>query len=279
MSQEDGKSTGEALAKITGSASLATLEQVSQLIDRCRGLEDLRALREQAAAAAAYAKVKGLCLEVQNSIWEIRQRAEQELSKLLTTAERGKTGPKLGNSPLPNSEYQAQLDAAGVNKMAASRWRETEDIPPAAVHEYVEEATKKRETTHRKKLASHAARRRPAKPQAPRRRMTKYASIDNLDIHVSLDHLLAEETHVALIRFIREVYKLRQQVEERTAHEQSPTLDYVQKRLDQLTGSMTYHFDWETFPLPITESELTDAAENISRALREEGWKRRKRKD
>jgi hypothetical protein len=149
--------SGGALARIETYDSIITLDEARQLIAQCQNLEDLKAIHDEADARAAYAEAKGMCAEVQNSLWTIKQLAEQELSKLLSAAKRGKTGPKqLGSTVLPNSEYTQEREAAGITKNDASDWREAEHIPAETVVEYAQEAAKTKEKPTRKKLVGYA---------------------------------------------------------------------------------------------------------------------------
>ena len=87
------------LTKLEEYTSLITLDQAKDLLATCQTLEDLKAIRDEAAARAAYAEAKEMCAEIHNSCWLIKQLAEQKISKLLSAAERGNAGrPKIGNT-------------------------------------------------------------------------------------------------------------------------------------------------------------------------------------
>jgi hypothetical protein len=95
----EGKPDQDALLKVDYT-SLITLKQVNELLGNCSGLDDLKRIHDEAEAARAYAKAKNLCVELQSTLWIVKQLAEQEMSKLLSAAERSKGGRPENSSEL-----------------------------------------------------------------------------------------------------------------------------------------------------------------------------------
>ena len=106
-------------------------------------LDEVKGIRDRAAALRAYAKQAGEGLENQNLMAEIKIRAERRAGEILAETDRNREGrpEKLAQAGRVISEYQEVCKDADIPRATAERWQEVARIPEELFEEHL--ATKK----------------------------------------------------------------------------------------------------------------------------------------
>src|SRR3990170_1050782 len=106
-----------------------------------RDVDEVKAVRDKAAALQLYARQQGESLEMQNAIAEIKLRAERRAGELLAEMERNQSnGLKIGPLYQPvttGSEYSQAIERAGIDRMTAHRWQEIASIPEEKFEQHI----------------------------------------------------------------------------------------------------------------------------------------------
>src|SRR4051812_14843110 len=102
---------------------LAVLDQVSQLLEEAKSLEEIKEIRDKAEAARSYARAAKLGLELQNRAAELRLRAERKAGQFLRSMKLrgGDRRSKLHRPTL-------KLDALGISRQQSMRWQRVASI-------------------------------------------------------------------------------------------------------------------------------------------------------
>lgn len=104
--------------------AIAKLSLARRALIEAKSLNEVLDVCDMAAAIRAFVKAAGESLQVQNAACDLRLSAERKAGEMLAEMENAKTGPKLGNTMLPNS-----LDDLGITKMQSSRWQLAAKLP------------------------------------------------------------------------------------------------------------------------------------------------------
>jgi len=103
--------------------------QAKTAIAACETVDEVIHIKDKAEAMRAYAKQIGEGLEMQNSLAEIKLRAERRAGEILKESEmRGR--PKKGDTMSPLKEY-------GIQKKESSRWQSIANIPEPKFEEII----------------------------------------------------------------------------------------------------------------------------------------------
>ena len=106
-----------------------------------RDVDEVKAVRDKAAALQLYARQQGESLEMQNAIAEIKLRAERRAGELLAELERDKGGRPKNSSQTDTSfsEYTNAIENAGIARATAHRWQEIAGIPEEKFEQHIAE--------------------------------------------------------------------------------------------------------------------------------------------
>jgi len=106
-----------------------------------RDVDEVKAVRDKAAALQLYARQQGESLEMQNAIAEIKLRAERRAGELLAEIERDKGESKKLRPRLIQSfsEYTNAIENAGIARTTAHRWQEIASIPEEKFEQHIAE--------------------------------------------------------------------------------------------------------------------------------------------
>ena len=96
-----------------------------------RDVDEVKAVRDKAAALQLYARQQGESLEMQNAIAEIKLRAERRAGELLAEMERAQ-----GNRSDLTSNA---IENAGIARITAHRWQEIASIPEEKFEQHIAE--------------------------------------------------------------------------------------------------------------------------------------------
>jgi len=107
-----------------------------------RDVDEVKAVRDKAAALQLYARQQGESLEMQNAIAEIKLRAERRAGELLAEMERAQGNRSDLTSFQPGtkfSEYTNAIENAGIARITAHRWQEIASIPEEKFEQHIAE--------------------------------------------------------------------------------------------------------------------------------------------
>ena len=108
---------------------LALINQADRAIQEAGSVFDLTEIINKAHAIATIANANKMN-DLAAKATAISLKAKYRAGEMLDAIEPGKTGPKLGNTVLPNkTEYQQVLEDSELNKMTASRWKSMIKLP------------------------------------------------------------------------------------------------------------------------------------------------------
>lgn len=107
-----------------------------------RDIDEVKDIRDKAAALQAYLKQQGESREMQNAMGEIKLRAERRAGELLGELERN-GGPGRGKKMLQDetsfSPYREALEENDLNRTAAHRFQKIASIPDPDFEQYLAE--------------------------------------------------------------------------------------------------------------------------------------------
>lgn len=167
------------------STGLVLWDSARTAIEQARSIDEVKDIRDRAEALRLYAKQAGETLEVQNSVAEIKIRAERragELLKDMDKAQGRRTDLLTSSQPVTMLGQPPTLSEVGITRMQSSRWQRMAEIPEPEFEEHIartkaanEELTsasvqrfaKDLERQERRAEILEAAAERPLDPPAP----------------------------------------------------------------------------------------------------------------
>lgn len=121
-------------------------------IEQCKTVDEIKDIRDRAAALKLYAKQAGETLQVQNDIAEIKLRAERKAGELLKQVERKYVGTIEGTD-VPKQEKTLP---EGISKKQSHHWQQMASIPEKKFEEYINEVKDANEELTTKSVISFA---------------------------------------------------------------------------------------------------------------------------
>ena len=126
-----------ALTKTSPGELLAHFDAARAALEKASRIDEVKAIRDQAAAFSLSLRQSRQSLEMQNRCAEIKLRAERRLGDLLHERIDHQGGRKAKRSH--DGTVSESLDDYGVNKNQSSRWQRLAEIPDAQFESYLEE--------------------------------------------------------------------------------------------------------------------------------------------
>ncbi len=114
-------------------------------IEQAKNIDEVKAIRDKAEACRIYAKQAGMSLEGQNSLAEIRLRAERKAGAMLKDMEKQQGARGFGKKV--ELHDVTPLSELGVTKMQSSRWQQEARIDDKVFEDYLTKTKKKGEVT------------------------------------------------------------------------------------------------------------------------------------
>lgn len=142
---------GDVMARLLGgneqqqpSNALARLSVAERALAEAKTLNEIKQIRDLAAAAEAYTKAAKLGIRAQNHAGEIKLRAERKAGELLAQLERddlsnGGDAKSAFHIEKPISEYRAVLTENEVPPVTAWRWQRLAELPEEKFEEFIAE--------------------------------------------------------------------------------------------------------------------------------------------
>jgi ParB family chromosome partitioning protein len=126
---------------------LAFLQNGVRAIEEARNLEEVKQIRDQAAALRTYAKQQKASREAQNVAAEVAIRAERKAGELLKVMEKNKGGrpEETGDTVSPVNDTPPTYEDLGIHKKQASRWQKSATVPEAVFERHIQETVGKGE--------------------------------------------------------------------------------------------------------------------------------------
>lgn len=109
---------------------LVVWEKMKAAIQEARSIDEVKAIRDKAEAMRLYAKQARESLEVQNSIAEIKIRAERRAGELLKDmADSGERMSQTTGQVLHDETPKLTLDEIGISRTQSHRWQTIASLP------------------------------------------------------------------------------------------------------------------------------------------------------
>lgn len=117
-------------------------------IEIAKSIDEVKAIRDKAKACEVYAKQIGISLEGQNSLAEIRLRAERKAGAMLKEMDRYRNIDNLPNIPKSHDVTSGPtLKDMEITPMQSSRWQQEARIDDEVFEDYIKKTKKKGEVT------------------------------------------------------------------------------------------------------------------------------------
>lgn len=128
-----------------GSTALVRYDAMCRAISECHGVDEIKGLRDQAAALQHYARMAGNH-DAERQCAEIRLRAERRAGELLLQMDKAKGGrpSKTGSVVEPVST----LEALGVTRKQSSTWQQLAGLPQHQFEAALSHETSRLPTAH-----------------------------------------------------------------------------------------------------------------------------------
>lgn len=137
-------------------------------IESARTIDEVKDIRDRAAALLQYAKAAEYSRDITNRCAEILLKAERRAGELLTEMPKQAGARGIGKKveSQPATPLPPKLDDIGITKTQSSRWQQLASIPDEVFDDYVETVNKSDgdELITRSGLKQHAARQRQPDP-------------------------------------------------------------------------------------------------------------------
>lgn len=124
-------------------AAVATMPRELMLVSNARKalteaktVDEVKQIRDKAAAVKLYLQQAGESLEVQNSAAEIKLRAERRAGELLAEMDKNK-GHRIGADP-KSAPAPPRLEDLGITHKQSSRWQQEASVPEEVFERHVE---------------------------------------------------------------------------------------------------------------------------------------------
>lgn len=121
--------------------SLQNWEKAKYAIEQCRTMDEVKDIRDKAAALAAYAKQARESLDVQNNIAEIKIRAERKIGEFSRELPKEQGGVTRYGSPHDEENQPTKtyiLKSAGIEPKTAYRYEAIASIPQDKFEEHIQ---------------------------------------------------------------------------------------------------------------------------------------------
>lgn len=115
---------------------LAILDEASHFLSEARSIEEIRTIRNKAAAVQMFAKAANLGLQLQNRAAELKLRAERRAGTYVASLRlRG------GNRKSKWHETTLKLCDLGISRDQSRRWRSVASVPETEFRQYLQATT------------------------------------------------------------------------------------------------------------------------------------------
>lgn len=121
--------------------SLVLFDRARRALAEARSVDEVRDVRDQAAAIAAYLRQQGQSLEMQNDVAEIKLRAERKLGEMLMAMEK-QSGIRTDLAP-----RNTVLQGLGIERIQSHRWQREAAVPDEVFESFVAETKRQGELT------------------------------------------------------------------------------------------------------------------------------------
>lgn len=120
---------------------LVKTEAARQAIEEARRVDEVKAIRDQAEAARAYAKQAKLGMEMVNAAAEIKLRAERRAGQILAEMKLrdGGDAARARTPSTPTRELPPTLADLGVTYDQSSRWQQMAAMPQSKFEQHLAE--------------------------------------------------------------------------------------------------------------------------------------------
>lgn len=129
------------IARAPNGGLVLHVEEARQILAQCVQVDEVKQIRDQAGAVAAYMRQQRASAEAQNDAAEIKLRAERRLGELLAQQEKNKGGGDV------KSEHRSQkarsgpppLRELGISHTQSARWQDVAKVPEAKFEGFISE--------------------------------------------------------------------------------------------------------------------------------------------
>lgn len=122
-------------------ATLVKFNAAKNALAQARSVDEVKQVRDKAAALRLYARQQYESRQMQNDIAEIKLRAERRLGELLAEREKAKGGQPYQQKPTGDIvspvEPPPTLSDLGINKKQSSRWQQAAKVPEETFEQHV----------------------------------------------------------------------------------------------------------------------------------------------
>lgn len=118
---------------------LVKTEAARQAIEEARRVDEVKAIRDQAEAARAYAKQAKLGMEMVNAAAEIKLRAERRAGQILLEMDKHEGGRPSENPSSASRGFAPKLADLGVTHDQSSRWQQMAAMPQSKFEQHLAE--------------------------------------------------------------------------------------------------------------------------------------------
>lgn len=120
-------------------------DKAKQAIAEAKSIDEVKEIRDQSQAMAAYAHQRRESLEVQNGITEITIRCERRIGAMLKEID-GKQGARTDKDTSFRDETKSEvIKKIGVSKTQSHRWQTMDDLPEEDFEQHIAEVNAKKE--------------------------------------------------------------------------------------------------------------------------------------
>lgn len=127
--------------------AIAKLEHAERLLAEAKTLDDIKAIRDIAKAAEAYARAARLGRENENRAAEVRLFAERKAGEMLSDMkEMGTRHNGHGDQKSEGKVFPPKLEDLGVTKTESKKWQALAELPEPVFREAVEQGKQERLT-------------------------------------------------------------------------------------------------------------------------------------
>jgi N6-adenosine-specific RNA methylase IME4 len=124
---------------------LVHFENARRELELARTVDEVKQIRDKAAAMRLYCKQARHSLEMQNQCAEIKLRAERRAGEMLTETEKNRGGQSEHESYLSHESTGRipKLSELGITRNQSSRWQKISEIPEESFEDFIETAKSK----------------------------------------------------------------------------------------------------------------------------------------
>lgn len=146
--------------------AIARLEQAENALVRAVSVEDVKDLRDKAAAIAVYSRERDLGLEIQNKASSLKLKSEHKLGTLLHEMPKHEGGrPAETGSHCEPVSAPLTLASLGIKKTAAATYQKIASLPVSVIDEKVKDALSRGDVVSQRDIVIEANKRNRPKPK------------------------------------------------------------------------------------------------------------------